>query len=152
MNISRIIFLIGRGNGSKRGILQRSQGFTLLEIMVAVAIIAIAFTSVLKLHSQTVAMNIASNFHVKAPLLARKVMAEWETGMATDGSIQASSDSLDGFPGFTFETNQDTIVFDALYPEKQDDSERQLVEIACTILYNHGEYQYTAKTLKFISQ
>ena len=128
------------------------KGFTLLEIMVAVAIIAIAFTSVLKLHTQTVAMNIASNFYAKAPLLAQKIISEWEMGLATNGSILPLSDSFEEFPGFTFETNHETIGSDSLYTENLDDNDRLLVEIVCTILYNHGEYHYTAKTLKFISQ
>jgi len=128
------------------------KGFTLLEIMVAVAIIAIAFTSVLKLHTQTVSMNIASNFYAKAPLLAQKIISEWETGMATNGSIQPLSETLEEFPGFTFETNHETIASDSLYSENLDDNDSLLVEIVCTILYNHGEYHYTTKTLKFISQ
>lgn len=129
------------------------KGFTLLEIMVAVAIIAIAFTSVLKLHTQTVAMNIASNFHAKAPLLAQKIISEWELDMATEGSIQPYNNSLEEFPGFTFETNHEMLASsDSLYPENLDDNDRVLVEIACTILYNHGEYQYTTKTLRFISR
>ncbi len=128
------------------------KGFTLIEIMVAVAIIAIAFTSVLKLHTQTVAMNIASNFYAKAPLLAQKIISEWETGMATNGSIPPLSETLEEFPGFTFETNHETLAFDSLYSEKPDDNDSLLVEIVCTILYNHGEYHYTTKALKFISQ
>ena len=128
------------------------KGFTLLEVMVAVAIIAIAFTSVLKLHTQTVAMNIASNFYAKAPLLARKVISEWETGMAMNGSIPALSDSLEEFPGFTFEINHDALAFESLYRENQDDNDSILVEIICTIFYNQGEYHYTTKTLKFVSQ
>lgn len=128
------------------------KGFTLLEIMVAVAIIAIAFTSVLKLHTQTVAVNIASNFHAKAPLLAQKIISEWETGMATNGSIPPLSDSFEEFPGFTFKTNHETLASDSLYPENLDDNDSQLVEIICTILYNHGEYQYTFKAFRIISQ
>ena len=128
------------------------KGFTLLEIMVAVAIMAIAFTSVLKLHTQTVSMNIASNFYAKAPLLAQKIIAEWETGMALNDSTPQLSESLDEFPNFNFEIKHETIASDFLYSEKQDDHDSLLVEIVCTISYNNDEYHYTTKSLNFISQ
>jgi prepilin-type N-terminal cleavage/methylation domain-containing protein len=127
-------------------------GFTLLEVMVAIAIIAIAFTSVLKLHTQTISMNIASNFYAKAPLLAQKIISEWETGKAMEDFIPNSDDSLEEFPGFAFEINNESIVSDYLYPENLEDGDSILFEIVCTILFNQGEYRYTVKTLKFISQ
>lgn len=128
------------------------KGFTLLEIMVAVAIIAIAFTSVIKLHTQTVAMNIASNFYTRAPLLAQKVISDWETGMATDTLIPPLSDTPEDFPGFTFDISHETIYSDDLYSGTPDANDRLLVKIICKILYNHGEYHYTTQSLRFISQ
>lgn len=128
------------------------KGFTLLEVMVAVAIIAIAFTSILKLHTQTLTMNIASNFYAKAPLLAQKIISEWETGMVMDDAMGNFDDSLEEFPGFTFEMNHEAVISDVLYPENLEKGDSILFEIACTILYNHGEYRYTVKTLRLISQ
>lgn len=118
----------------------------------AVAIIAIAFTSVLKLHTQTVSMNIASNFYTKAPLLAQKIISEWEAGMVLNETPPELNNSLEEFPGFTFEINHETLALDSLYPENRDDNDSLLVEIVCTVLYNQGEYHYTSKSLKFISQ
>jgi prepilin-type N-terminal cleavage/methylation domain-containing protein len=128
------------------------KGFTLLEVMVAVAIIAIAFTSVLKLHTQTLTMNIASNFYAKAPLLAQKIISEWETGMVMDDAMGNLDDSLEEFPGFTFEMKHESVISDSLYPENMEKGDSILFEIVCTILYNHGEYHYTVKTLRLISQ
>jgi general secretion pathway protein I len=128
------------------------KGFTLLEVMVAVAIIAIAFTSVLKLHTQTLTMNIASNFYAKAPLLAQKIISEWETGMVMDDVMGNFDDSLEDFPGFTFEMKHEAVISDSLYPENLEKGDSILFEIVCTILYNHGEYHYTVKTLRLIPQ
>ncbi|MCU0593194.1 MAG: prepilin-type N-terminal cleavage/methylation domain-containing protein, partial [Desulfobacterales bacterium] len=51
--------------------LRRSpQGFTLLEVMVALGIMAIVLVSVYRLHSQTLAMSVESRFYTQAPLLA----------------------------------------------------------------------------------
>jgi len=134
-------------NLNKKG----SKGFTLLEIMVAIAIIAIAFTGILKLHAQTVAMNIASNFYAKAPLLAQKIISEWEIGMATDKTDLNLTDSLEEFSGFTFEINHEPLASDSIYPENMDANDSIVAQIVCTILYNQGEYHYTTSALSFIS-
>jgi general secretion pathway protein I len=119
--------------------------------MVAIAIIAIAFTSVLKLHTQSVAMNIASNFYTKAPLLAQKIISEWEIGMKLNKTSPDLNDSLEEFSGFTFEINHETLDSDNIYPENMDDNDTIVAQIVCTILYNQGEYHYTTKALAFIS-
>ncbi len=126
-------------------------GFTLLEVMVAVAIIAIAFTSVLKLHTQTISMNMAANFYAKAPLLAQKLISEWETGMTLEETLSIPEDSLAEFPGFTFEMNHTSMASDLLYAENQEEGDSLVYEIVCTILYNQGQFHYTVKTLKWIS-
>ncbi len=120
--------------------------------MVAVAIIAIAFTSVLKLYTQTVAMTISSNFYAKAPFLAQKIISEWETGMATDTNLPDTGTFTAEFPGFSFELKQDQLTSDSIYSENRSDTDRVLVQVVCTIHYNHGEYAYTTKALRFISQ
>jgi general secretion pathway protein I len=53
-------------------------GFTLLEVMVALAILATAFVAVLKLHADSVEMMIASRVHTTAAQLAQLKMTEVE--------------------------------------------------------------------------
>lgn len=125
-------------------------GFTLLEVMVAVAIIAVAFTGVLKLHSQSLSMNTASNFYSKAPLLAQKVISEWETQMKTSDYSPNLEDSLEEFPGFSFKINRDSVDSENLYSGQAEDSAGKLYKVVCTVLYNSGEYKYTTETLKYI--
>ena len=55
------------------------RGFTLLEVMAALAIIAIVLVSVYKLHAQTISMNQAARFYVTASLLAQSKISEFET-------------------------------------------------------------------------
>ena len=57
-------------------LLHRQTGFTLLEIMVAVAIIAIAFVSLLGSQSQSISMASISRFETLASLLAEQKFAE----------------------------------------------------------------------------
>lgn len=125
-------------------------GFTLLEVMVAVAIIAVAFTGVLKLHSQSLSMNTASNFYSKGPLLAQKVISEWETQMKTSDYSPNLEDSLEEFPGFSFKINRDSVDSENLYSGQAEDSAGKLYKVVCTVLYNSGEYKYTTETLKYI--
>jgi prepilin-type N-terminal cleavage/methylation domain-containing protein len=67
--------------GMKRG-LNRGQalspGFTLLEVMVALAVLATAFAAALKLHSDSVEMVISSHVHSRASELAQYKMTEIE--------------------------------------------------------------------------
>jgi general secretion pathway protein I len=53
-------------------------GFTLLEVMVALAILATAFVAVLKLHADSVEMMITSRIHTSAAQLAQFKMTEVE--------------------------------------------------------------------------
>jgi general secretion pathway protein I len=127
-------------------------GFTLLEIMVAVAVIAIAVTAVLSLHSQTLTMNIAKNFHTHAPLLARKIIAEWETEMAVKGSAFGLNNTLDDFPEYSYEISELEMEPELLFSETTGPNNARIVELSCTILYNDGEYHYTGKALKLINK
>jgi len=52
-------------------------GFTLLETMVAVSIIAIVLVSIYKLHIQTISMNITAKFYATAPFWHKKKYQSW---------------------------------------------------------------------------
>jgi general secretion pathway protein I len=54
------------------------RGFTLLEVMVALAILATAFAAALRLHSDSMGMLISSRIHTKAAELAQYKMTEIE--------------------------------------------------------------------------
>jgi general secretion pathway protein I len=54
------------------------EGFTLLEVMVALAILATAFSAALRLHSDCMEMLISSRIHTKAAELAQYKMTEME--------------------------------------------------------------------------
>ncbi len=71
--------------------LRNSQGFTLIEIMVALAVVAIVFVSFYKLFSQAISADGAARFYTVAPLLAQQKMDEINGGIisATDGETGA---------------------------------------------------------------
>ena len=55
-----------------------SPGFTFLEVMVALAILATAFAAVLKLHGDSIEMLVASRIHTNAAQLAQYKMTQIE--------------------------------------------------------------------------
>jgi general secretion pathway protein I len=80
----------------------KSTGFTLLEMMVAVSIIAIALTSIYKLHAQTIRLNSIARFNALAPLLAQERMALIDAQPIEDISDD-SGEFEDGFEHYAFD-------------------------------------------------
>ncbi len=83
------------------GIHDRIDGFTLLEVMLAVAIIAIVMTAVFRLQGQTVFMAGSTRFHTTAMLLAQQKMAESSGSEAWEVS-GGGGDFGDDYPGFSW--------------------------------------------------
>ena len=75
-----------------------NRGFTLLEVMIAVALIAIALVTLLGSQSQSVSFANTAKFETMAALLAQSKMSE----MTIQGADSLSSDSGnfgDDYPG-----------------------------------------------------
>jgi len=76
-------------------------GFTLLEVMVAISMLAIALTTLFGSQSQSVSLAATAKFNVQAPLLAQLKLAEFTTN--TDRPASDSGDFGDEFPGFQWQ-------------------------------------------------
>lgn len=124
----------------------RQNGFTLLEVMVAVAIMAIVLVSVYRMHSQTLAMNAAARFYTQAPLLAQSKLAELETASA-DKISGDSGDFGENFPGYRYTVSTEEIASEALGEVAND-----LKKIDITVAYNENEYVYRLRTYRFLRQ
>jgi general secretion pathway protein I len=76
-------------------------GFTLLEVMLAMSILAIALVAVFQSQSQSISMMARSRFDTAAPLLAQSKMAELEAIKSADVTSD-SGDFGDDYPGYSW--------------------------------------------------
>lgn len=119
-------------------------GFTLLEVMAAVSIIAIVLVSVYRLHAQTVSMNYSARFYVTAPMLAQTKMAEIEA----NGEVEMEDDSGDfgdEFPGYRWKAEIEDVESKELGNVADD-----LKAINVLVSLNNDELIYTLKTYRFL--
>lgn len=84
---------------NKKG--RNTHGFTLLEVMLAMAILAIALVAVFQSQSQSISMTNISRLATTAPLLAQSKMAEIE-GMDPKNIGSGSGDFGDNFPDYSW--------------------------------------------------
>jgi general secretion pathway protein I len=68
--------------------LKKKAGFTLLEVMIAMAILAIALVAVFQMQSQSISMASESRFMTTASLLAQSKMTEIEAGKSLENQSQ----------------------------------------------------------------
>lgn len=78
-------------------------GFTFLEVMVAVAIIAISFVTLMGSQSQSISVAGDSRFNVTAALLAQQKLAEIESA-DFDAIYSEEGDFGDSFPAYNWKS------------------------------------------------
>jgi len=126
--------------------LNHDSGFTLLEIMVAVSIIAIVLVSVYKMQAQTITMNYAARFYVTAPLLAQLKIAEVEIENLGE-SADDSGDFGDEFPGYRW-----NVVMDDIDSELLGNIAENLKKIDVNVSFNTDEFTYSLRTYRFVQE
>ena len=125
----------------------RSPGFTLLEVMVAIAVIAIALTAALGSQSQSLSIASEAKFYTTATLLARQKMAEIDAGYLEDLSTD-SGDFGEEFPNYRWEMT----VNDAFYPVSEEASE-SLSQVDLVVSWGDNDlYQYRLRLYRFVPE
>ncbi len=119
--------------------------FTLLEVMIAVAIIAIALMAALGSQSQGLSLAGESRFNRTASLLAQGKMAEIEAVEDQRDLNSDSGDFGDGFPGYTWQLSVNDVLFEGV--EKLSD---RLKQIDLEVSWGSDElYQYRLRLYRF---
>ncbi len=75
--------------GSRKRARKADDGFTLIEVMVAMTILAIALVAVFQMQSQSISMASEARFRTTASLLAQSKMAELEASASIGGKTDA---------------------------------------------------------------
>ena len=124
--------------------LQPQRGFTLLEVMVALSIIAIVLVSVYKMHAQTVSMNYEVRFYATAPMLAQIKMAEIESENLKDIGDD-SGDFGDEFPDYRW-----NIAIDDVESTVLGNMVKDLKKIDLLISLNNDGFIYKLRAYKYL--
>jgi len=82
--------------------LAKKKGFTLLEVMIAMAILAIALTAVFQMQAQSISMSSESRFKTQAALLAQMKMADVEAAALVNSSQKG--DFAPDYPEYAWTT------------------------------------------------
>lgn len=119
-----------------------NRGFTLLEVMIAVAIIAIALTTLLGSQSQSVSFANSAKFETMAALLAQGKMSEI-TIQSTDSLSSDSGNFGDDYPGYRWETTVSNVIIEGL-----DAVEDYLKQIDLTVTW--GPFSYNLRLYHYV--
>lgn len=92
--------------------LKTPPGFTLLEVMIAVAVMAIALMALLGSQSQGLSLANESRFNTTASLLAQGKMAEIEAITDQRNLASDSGDFGDDFPDYAWELSVSNVSFE----------------------------------------
>ena len=120
-----------------------SSGFTLLEVMVALAVMSIVLVSVYRMHSQSLTMNTAARFYTQAPMLAQGKMAELEA-ISSSAFPENSGDFGEEFPGYSWETSVADVASEILGEVAED-----LKQIDIKVSLNENQFVYNLRTYRF---
>jgi len=105
---------------------KNKDGFTLLEIMVSISIIAIVLVSLFRMHASTIRLAEKVKFNAVATSLAQKKITE--ICMDIEDASDANGDFGDEFPGYSWESSMgDISVFDEnMISEKQAENMKRI--------------------------
>jgi general secretion pathway protein I len=119
-------------------------GFTLLEVMVALAIIATVLISVYKLHTQSLTLALETRFNGIAPFLAQQKLAELATEK-TDLQENESGDFGEDFPDFSWQMEMEK-----MEPGFQEKTDIGFAKIDLTVFTNDNKYRYNLRTYRLM--
>ena len=128
---------------------RKGDGFTLLEVMVALSIIAIVLVSLLVSQSHSVSLQDEAKFNTTAALLAQKKISEIEA-KNKDDLISDSGDFGDDFPNYFWEIKIQDVSFQGADKEEEEYT-KYLRQIDLNIYRGEKKkYQYALRLYRFV--
>ncbi len=122
-------------------------GFTLLEIMISVSIIAIVFVSLFRMQSGTTDLALAGQFNSTAPFLARQVLVDVEQDLGNRSEFEG--DFGENYPGYEWVCKIENASFEDL-DFLDETSQGSLKKIVMSISGMKGQRMYKLTTWRFV--
>ncbi|MBF0390561.1 MAG: prepilin-type N-terminal cleavage/methylation domain-containing protein [Desulfamplus sp.] len=136
---------------------KNSRGFTLLEIMVSLFILAIVLVSVFKMHSATIRLSVAGDFYATASHLARYKLADIERDFFSQSYDQSTLNELSGdfedkYPGYRWQSIITT--FDSSTSQIPENlikkSELQKLKRIIILIFYGEEFSFELTSWRFV--
>ena len=116
-----------------------------MEVMVALAVLSIALTSIYRLQGQTMIMSGSARFYNMAPKLAQAKLAEVERSPFAEITNESGDFGTD-FPGYTW-----TIAVEDMPTELISSEKYHLMRITVSIS-QEDENSYEIQTYRFLNE
>ena len=120
----------------------RPRGFTLLEVMVALAVLATTLTVIYQLHGHTMMISSSARFYNVAPMLAKGKLSEFEQN-AYKELADSSGDFGEDYPGYKWSIQIEDVESDLLTAKQY-----HLTRFDVQVLQNE-ENSYALRTYRF---
>lgn len=124
-----------------------SKGFTLLEIMVSISIIALVFVSLLRMQTSVIQLASTTRFTIVAPILARQLLSQIDQDL--ENWSQAQGDFGENYPRIQWTCK----IFEAMSEPLEVISkanQENFKKIEITLTGTSGQTPYTLTTWRVI--
>lgn len=136
MNTSYLFTIFRNHTGWPRVAGNNQEAFTLLEVMVAIAILALGVSMLFGSQSQSIALITESQFNTQASFLAGLKIAEYECGK--EEPLNNDGDFGENHPGYSWKVEVDQPSLAEIAP--LDDAEENIQKLNLTISWGDGRY------------
>lgn len=118
---------------------QRQNGFTLLEVMIAISILAIAFTAVFGSQGRGISLSIEADFNNTATFLLQEKLAYLKSGISD--LVDSEGDFGEEYPEYEWRIRVEEYSFNNVEALKMLDD--VFYKVAITISYNEDKFELT---------
>ena len=118
------------------------QGFTLLEVLIAIAILAISLSAIFGSQAQSLSLATEAQFNIHAATLAAAKLAEYESGVSPVEN--GDGDFGDDFPGYVWKVEvQDADLSE--YLPTSTNLEQPLQRVDLTVSRDNAKFSHTIR-------